>query len=169
MEVKKSVENNGDKFVFFHNPNEENAYLSNWYYSKFKVNGTEYTSMEQYMMHQKALLFKDIEIAEQIMKTDNFGKIKALGRKVRGFDTTTWDYHKREIIHQGVLEKFKQNTDLKEQLLNTGNAILAECAVNDKIWAIGLSMTNPKRFDITQWKGQNLLGEILMQVRSELS
>ncbi len=46
---------------------------------------------------------------------------------------------------------------------------LAECAVQDKIWGIGLSMKNEKRFDMTQWKGQNLLGFSIMMVRKALS
>lgn len=43
--------------------------------------------------------------------------------------------------------------------------LLAECAVNDKIWGIGLSMHNSNRFDLNKWKGQNLLGYALMMVR----
>ena len=66
--------------ICFHNPDEANGYLSNWYLSDFGVNGIRYSSMEQYMMYQKALLFDDMEIAEQIMDTANMGKIKALGR-----------------------------------------------------------------------------------------
>ena len=47
-------------------------------------------------------------------------------------------------------------------------AILAECAVKDQIWGIGLSMTDPKRLDPKQWRGQNLLGYALMVVRGRL-
>ena len=36
--------------IFFHNPDEENGYLSNWYLSKFTINGIVYSSMEQYMI-----------------------------------------------------------------------------------------------------------------------
>ena len=42
-----------NKIICFHNPDEENGYLSNWYLSNFKSDGIEYTSMEQYMMYQK--------------------------------------------------------------------------------------------------------------------
>ena len=43
--------------VCFHNPEEINGYLSNWYLADFSVDGIQYSSMEQYMMYQKALLF----------------------------------------------------------------------------------------------------------------
>ncbi|MBS6868996.1 NADAR family protein [Blautia producta] len=67
-----------------------------------------------------------------------------------------------------VLAKFSQNEALKGKLQSTGNAVLAECAVRDRIWGIGLSMKNPDRFDRTKWNGQNLLGYTLMMVRERL-
>ena len=56
------------------------------------------------------------------------------------------------------MRKFSQNQDLKEKLKATGDTILAECAVKDCIWGIGLSMKDPDRLDRSKWKGQNLLG-----------
>ena len=73
------------------------------------------------------------------------------------------------IIYEGLVAKFSQNEDLKERLLDTGNDMLAECAVKDRIWGIGLSMDDPDRQDISKWKGQNLLGYALMMVRAKLS
>ena len=49
--------------ICFHNPDEENGFLSNWYLSDFSINGINFTSMEQYMMHQKAVCFQDENIA----------------------------------------------------------------------------------------------------------
>ena len=66
------------------------------------------------------------------------------------------------------MAKFSQNADLKQLLLNTGDAILAECAVKDLIWGIGLSMKDPNRFDMNKWRGENLLGKVLMKVREIL-
>ena len=72
------------------------------------------------------------------------------------------------IVYQGLLEKFQQNIELKDKLLATQDHILAECAVKDKIWGIGLSMKDERRFDLNEWKGQNLLGFTLMRVRAVL-
>jgi ribA/ribD-fused uncharacterized protein len=66
----------------FHNPDEENGYLSNWYMSQFDVNGIGFSSMEQYMMYKKAVCFRDDVIAEKILETDEVGSIKELGRMV---------------------------------------------------------------------------------------
>lgn len=156
------------KIVCFHSPDEPNGYLSNWYLSDFRVGSTQYSSMEQYMMHQKALLFEDAEIAGQILGTADVGKIKALGRSVRNYDDRIWNGVRQIIVYQGLLEKFRQNADLEKLLLATREHILAECAVQDRIWGIGLSMKDERRFDPDEWKGQNLLGFSLMRVRDAL-
>lgn len=154
--------------ICFHNPDEENGFLSNWYLSKFVVNEIEYTSMEQYMMYQKAIYFNDNDIAEQILETQDVAQIKGLGRLVSNYNDNIWNGIRQIIVYEGLIAKFTQNKNLYKNLKDTKNAILAECAVRDCIWGIGLSMTDPKRLDINEWKGQNLLGYSLMLVRNKL-
>lgn len=151
--------------ICFHNPDEENGYLSNWYLSDFEVEGISFSSMEQYMMYQKAIAFGDMIIAKDILSTSDVAEIKTLGRKVSNYNDTIWNGVRQIIIYRGLLEKFRQNKELLRLLLVTGDAILAECAVKDKIWGIGLSMHDSGRFEIKEWKGQNLLGFALMEVR----
>ena len=156
------------EIICFHNPDENNGYLSNWYHCDFSAECIRYSSMEQYMMYQKAVLFRDIEMAEQILATDNVGKIKALGRSVRNYEEIVWNGMRQITVYQGLCQKFEQNAALKNKLLATRDSILAECAVQDKIWGIGLSMKDERRFDLKRWQGQNLLGFSLMQVRAVL-
>ena len=152
----------------FHNPEEENGYLSNWYLSDFKVDSIQFSSMEQYMMYKKAIVFNNTKIAKEILETTDVSKIKTLGRQVSNYNDTYWNGVRQIIIYKGLFEKFSQNEDLKKRLLNTGNDILAECAVQDKIWGIGLSMKDVNRWDMEKWRGQNLLGFALMMVREDL-
>lgn len=154
--------------ICFHNPEEENGYLSNWYHSDFRVGNVVFSSMEQYMMYKKAICFDDMEIAEKIVKEQDVAKIKALGRQVSGYQDNIWGGLRQIIVYEGLLAKFSQNELLREQLIKTGDAILAECAVKDRIWGIGLSMKDPKRLDINQWRGQNLLGYALMMARKKI-
>ncbi|MBP3816970.1 MAG: NADAR family protein [Butyrivibrio sp.] len=154
--------------IGFHNPDEEYGFLSNWYLSDFSVLGIQYSSMEQYMMHQKAICFHDNTIAAEMLKTNDVSQIKQLGRSVTGFDDNIWNGVRQIIVYEGLKAKFSQNDELKTKLLYTDEAILAECAVKDVIWGIGLSMTDPNRMDIKKWRGQNLLGYALMMVRSRL-
>ncbi len=154
--------------ICFHNPDEENGYLSNWYLSHFTVNGIDFSSMEQFMMYQKACRFHDEKIANDILHTDDVAEIKKLGRKVHDYDENVWNGVRQIIVYEGLKAKFSQNADLKRQLVDTGDAVLAECAVRDQIWGIGLSMGDPNRFERSKWKGTNLLGYALMLVREQL-
>ena len=155
--------------ICFHNPNEENGYLSNWYLSSFTVDEITFTSMEQYMMYCKAMCFQDAEIAQQILETEDVATIKALGRSVKGYDDNHWNGVRQIVVYKGLCAKFEQNEDLKQKLLSTGNVLLAECAVRDRIWGIGLSMNDPDRLNRFKWQGQNLLGYALMMVRENLA
>lgn len=154
--------------ICFHNPEEENGFLSNWYLSDFKVNEVKYSSMEQFMMYKKAIRFQDIEKAQQILSTNDVALIKEYGRQVKGYNDSIWCGIRQMVVYQGLLAKFSQNNILCNKLLQTQNDILAECAVKDRVWGIGLSMKNPERLDLAKWRGQNLLGYTLMMVREEL-
>lgn len=136
--------------------------------SEFTFDDIKFSSMEQYMMYQKAVTFRDYDVAKDIMETDDVAEIKALGRKVKNYSDVIWNGMRQIVIYQGLFAKFQQNAILKQQLLETGDSIIAECAVRDTIWGIGLSMKDTKRFDINEWQGTNLLGFALMAVRKEL-
>lgn len=154
--------------ICFHNPNEENGYMSNWFLSDFVVDGITFSSMEQFMMFQKAVCFSDDHIAAQILATSDVAHIKAFGRQVSNYNENHWNGVRQIIVYRGLCAKFSQNKTLRKQLKATGNALLAECAVKDRIWGIGLSMHDPDRFDRSKWKGQNLLGYTLMLVRDAI-
>lgn len=130
--------------ICFHNPDEENGYLSNWYPSRFVVDDVEFSSMEQYMMYRKACCFNDAETAARILRTSDVAEIKRLGRLVAGYDDHVWNGVRQIEVYEGLLAKFSQNAELGAQLVATGNAILAECAVKDRIWASACQcMTQP--------------------------
>ena len=130
---------------------------------------------EQYMMFQKASLFKDVKIKQKIIQEHNPKNIKKLGREVKNFNNATWNKYKEFIVYQGNLLKFSSNEDLKEKLLNTGNKVLIETSPFDSVYGVGLDYygrnLNKQQFDVLNvddWKGSNLLGFALMQVRDEL-
>lgn len=154
--------------ICFHNPDEENGYLSNWYTAIFTISGIDFFSMEQYMMYQKSVRFGDAGVAAQILSCCDVARIKELGRLVAGYDENYWNGIRQIVVYEGLFAKFSQREDLGIKLKATGNARLAECAVKDKIWGIGMSMNDPDRFDCSKWKGKNLLGYTLMMVRDRL-
>lgn len=153
----------------FHQTYEANGFLSNWYPSEFTENGIQYRNVEQYMMAYKARTFKDYQTEKKILVATDPAEIKKLGREVKGYQDIVWNGVRQIIVYNGLILKFTQNQILLNELLETGNEILAECAVHDRIWGIGLSMTDPDRLIMDKWRGQNLLGFSLMQVREELA
>lgn len=121
------------------------------------------------MMWKKAMLFDDTEIAAAIQAAQEPGKQKALGRKVRGFDEATWDAHKRQIVTEVSHAKYLQNKGLRRKLFQTAPKKLVEASPFDVIWGIGLDAADAQNTTEEYWPGQNLLGQILTQVREELA
>lgn len=172
--IKSIIENNPTtEIIYFwgHTPNPKKmtkACLSQWYDCSFVVDGVTYHTTEQYMMAGKARLFGDEEVFREIMAADTPDAYKKLGRRIRGFDQALWDANKYDIVVAGNKAKFGQNPDIKEFLLATGDAILAEASPYDRIWGIGLDRTEAMKGTVNDWKGENLLGCALMEVREWL-
>ncbi len=120
------------------------------------------------MMAEKARIFNDEPIREQIMHETDQMTIKKLGRRVTGFDGVIWEGERYDVVFRGNDAKFTQNPHLQEFLLSTGDKILVETSPKDTIWGIGLDEFNPDALDPRKWRGKNLLGFILMDVRQWL-
>ena len=142
--------------------------LSQWQASPFFSVVTNYCCMEQFMMSKKAELFDDNEIMQQILSCKDPRKIKALGQKVRNFDETIWSKVKYSIVLNGNYMKFSQNPALKHFLLQTGDKILVEASPYDGIWGIKMDESDENAHNPLKWRGQNLLGFALMEVRDVL-
>ena len=142
--------------------------FSQWYPCAFTVEGNTFNCAEQFMMHGKALLFGDTETATKILAAAHPRQHKALGRKVTPFDDAVWKRERMTIVRAGSRAKFTQNPELLAKLLATAGTLLVEASPYDKIWGIGLGATDPRAKDPAQWKGQNLLGKILTELREQL-
>jgi hypothetical protein len=92
--------------------------------------------------------------------------MKSLGKKVKNFNPKIWNKEKYDIVLCGNMLKFGYDIEMLEILRNTGNSIIAEASPYDNIWGIGMK----KQKDLTEkdWKGTNLLGKILMEVRESI-
>lgn len=144
------------------------GFLSQWSRSDFALEGAVFTCAEQYMMWRKARLFGDDLIAGKILAAREPHDHKRLGQAVRGFGQAMWDAEKVAIVTAGNRAKFGQNAGLARKLLATGDALLVEANPRDIIWGAGLAEDDPDIFDPSKWRGENLLGVVLMQVRAEM-
>lgn len=139
-----------------------------WTDSVFEVDGVTYGCAEQFMMAEKARLFGDAPTRAKILASSSPREHKALGRTVANFDGATWQAACLDIVVRGNLAKFGQNPALRAALLATGDKLLVEASPLDKLWGVGLRADDPRIHDRATWRGQNLLGEALMRVRSAL-
>ncbi len=154
--------------IFFHRPDEDYGFLSNWYRSEFETDGIRFTSAEQYIMYRKCMIFGDNDSANAVLATDDPQKQQIIGSKAAGYIDPIWKGMRQGIAMQGLLAKFIQNDELRKQLLDTGEAYLVACSHGDKVWGCGLSPDNDDRFFAEKWIGYNNLGFALMEVRSVL-
>jgi ribA/ribD-fused uncharacterized protein len=116
-------------------------------------------------MYKKALLFKDIDVAEMIMEQSHPRKQKFLGRQVRGYDDAIWMANCQEIMVPGLVSKFEQDSYSLQCLLDTEDSIIVEASPYDKVWGIGMKKDDPRATDPSKWEGKNLLGIVLMKAR----
>ncbi len=161
------------KFLLFwgHTKSEivSKSCFSQWYESKFEVDGIVFSTAEHWMMAEKALLFDDQEIYQEIIKSTKPGKVKDLGRRIQNFNQERWLENRFDIVVRGNVHKFSQNPDLLAFLKNTNDRILVEASPVDFIWGIGMAQDNRDAECPLKWNGLNLLGYALMEVRDLLS
>eukprot|EP00811_Abedinium_folium_P005688 NODE_15236_length_1061_cov_7.375803.p1 GENE.NODE_15236_length_1061_cov_7.375803~~NODE_15236_length_1061_cov_7.375803.p1 ORF type:complete len:262 (-),score=57.35 NODE_15236_length_1061_cov_7.375803:209-994(-) len=96
------------------------------------------------------------------------GAIKKQGRLVARFDDELWQRVVCSIAYEIVYQKFKKTPELQPVLLETGNKLMAEATRSDANWGIGIGIGRPGMDTPSAWKGSNILGWALMEVREAL-
>jgi hypothetical protein len=142
--------------------------FSQWSMRDFKRDGIVYNCCEQYMMAEKARLFKDDDALNKIMSSSSPKTQKRQGRLVKNYDDKTWQSISRYTVFIGNMAKFSQHADLKEKLLSTGKKIIVEASPYDALWGVALGPWDDKILDEKNWQGENWLGQELMAVRGLL-
>jgi len=175
VKTNQPIRYNTDEIICFYSHSKgkyrpfSNFYLSEMEQRDFNGEVKKYASGEHYFQSMKAKEFDpDGEVFTQMGNHLSCKDIKALGRKVKNFDAEKWHILSRFHMRDALAMKFKDNEELKELLLRTGNAVLAEAAPRDTLWGIGYAEGNPKAYDPSQWRGKNVLGTMLMYVREEI-
>ena len=157
----------GEETLYFYGAAGDYGFLSQWWMQNFRDDKKrEYVCAEQWMMAEKARLMGDDETHGKILRAKQPKYMKRLGRQVTPFDEKLWESRRLAIVQEGNRLKFEQNDDLRKQLLATGERPLAEASPVDRIWGIGLSVADAQQG--AKWRGLNLLGQALVNVRTAL-
>lgn len=126
-------------------------FLSNFYPARAMYDGVIYLSSEHAYQAAKSLALRT---RERIRNLGTPGEAKRAGREV--VIRSDWEEIKWYVMQGIVIDKFFRNDRLRRQLLGTGDAELIEGnRWGDVYWGI----------DLRTGKGQNKLGQILMDVR----
>lgn len=140
--------------VNFYSVSDPYGEFSNFAQYPIVLDGERWPTSEHYFQAQK---FEDVSYRQKIRKTSSPMQAARMGRDRKQKLRRDWESAKVGIMRSAVRAKFTQHGELRALLLSTGDAKLVEHTENDDYWGDG-----------GDGSGQNMLGRILMQLRSEI-
>jgi ribA/ribD-fused uncharacterized protein len=159
------------EIVFFFSGNpalNEYKEFSNMHEAPMQIGGITFPTVEHYYQWSKAKQFGAEEIATKILKTPSAKSVKALGQKVTPYDDEAWKGKRREVMMTALNAKFSQHPDILKKLNSTGTKTIAEANPRDKYWGIGTSAETSFAKNPSRWKGENMMGKLLEDVRTRM-
>lgn len=164
-----------DRYVFFYKPLESNGYLAIDFVAPFVVEDQRYNCVEQFIQSKKAEYFNDDKMRTEILSVDDPKTQQDLGRKIKNFSPLKWQSssedgipYRSKVMFDGNVAKFSLREDLRRRLLSTNNRKIVFASPYDRTWGVGLGIREQGLRNENIWVGENLLGKILMNVRSIL-
>lgn len=141
------------------------GHCSQWMVAPFEEFGETFNTAEQFMMAAKAKTFGDEETYALIMAEEDPAKQKKLGRKVKNFVGETWDAVARDFVTLANYDKFTQNDEYYNFLMEHKGAFFVEASPYDRIWGIGMGVGAEGIENPNNWNGLNWLGECINNAR----
>lgn len=136
--------------------NGEHRFLSNFWPAKINYQGFEFPSVEHAYQASKSA---DPTIWRDFAELNSPGLAKRAGRNL--VKREDWDEVKEEHMYLFNVQKYRDNSELRNKLLKTGDVYIEETNTwGDTFWgvcAVG-----------DEFVGENKLGIILMLIRDEL-
>lgn len=140
--------------IKFYSTADEYGEFSNFAAYPIKIGNSSWPTTEHYF---QAMKFKDKADQEKIRKANSPMLAARMGRDRKRILRRDWESAKVNIMREAIMAKFEQHETLQVLLLDTGDAMIIEHTENDDYWGDG-----------ENGKGRNMLGRILMAVRTTL-
>ena len=140
--------------INFYSTDDPYGEFSNFASFPIQLNGKIWPTTEHYFQAQK---FAGTEHEEQIRVELSPMKAARMGRDRNRPLRPDGESVKDDVMRTALIAKFSQHQELKSLLLGTGDATIVEHTENDSYWGDGGDGT-----------GRNMLGIMLMEIRSEL-
>lgn len=147
----------------------ENKEFNNTYEAPIQINSITYPTVEHYVQWKKAEKFGDAKAQDAIMKSKSALTAKQAGNKIKEFKEEEWNTVRDEVMKTALKAKIMQHPDIQQKLKDTGNRPIGEANARDKYWSIGTGADTNKTKNPSKWPGKNRLGELLQEIRTELS
>lgn len=151
--------------VFCFGDDFDNEFFDLEYPASITIDDIKFSSVGNYLIFKSSE--NDIYFCDG-PRMRNKNKIREIRRKLDSLDDRFWKHIREELAFRALLAKFDKSPKYKKQLLATEDKLLVYCSKNDLVWGAGVSTTDGNRFIPELWKGQNLLGKILQDVRDFL-
>ena len=142
------------KEIRFYKEFGEYGYLATYSNYGFFKDGVFWKTSEHYYQAQK---FMDSDTKIRIQNAETPKIASTIGRDRKLNLRSEWEEVKQDVMFDAVYYKFKQNKDILQKLLNTGDAKIIEATVKENYWGCGPNND-----------GQNNYGKILVKVRETL-
>ena len=140
--------------IYFYSVNEDYGAFSNFSAHGFELDGKYWKTSEHYFQAQK---FAGTKHEDEIRQAVTPKKAADMGRRRDIPLRQDWEKVKDDVMRRAVLKKFQAHGDIRQMLLDTGDEELVEKTTGDYYWGCG-----------TDGTGKNMLGKILMEVRTTL-
>lgn len=140
--------------IYFYSPRDAHGCFSNFSLHGLECKGRWWPTSEHYFQAQK---FAGTEHEEAIRLAKTPRQAAEMGRDRKRPLRPDWEQVKDAMMYEAVLQKFRTHQAIRQELLETGDQLLIEHAPHDYYWGCG-----------ADGSGKNMLGQILMAVRTTL-
>ena len=140
--------------IKFYSTAEPYGEFSNFAGFPIKLGNKTWPTTEHFF---QAMKFKDKSAQEKIRKANSPMLAARMGRDRKRTLRRDWESAKVNVMREAVMAKFTQHEELRDMLLDTGDAKIIEHTANDDYWGDG-----------GNGKGKNMLGRILVDTRTKL-
>jgi hypothetical protein len=140
--------------ITFYGTKDAYGSLSNFAAYPITLKGKVWPTSEHYFQAQK---FAGTEQEEAIRLAASPMVAARMGRSRKRPLRADWETVKDDIMREALRAKFSQQTEARDLLLGTGDALIVERTKKDRYWGDG-----------GDGSGLNRLGRLLMEVREEL-
>jgi len=141
--------------IKFYEKDQPFGFLSNFSNHAVFLKNKIWMTSEHYYQAQK---YANTNYEEKIRLAPSPSIAKQISRRYSSLKRADWKTVKNSIMLEVLSAKFTQHPDLRHELLETNPHILIEHTENDHYWGDG-----------GDGSGKNILGKLLMEVRSSLT